>query len=113
MGILDCEENEPAYVEKITQLTHIRLEHTMQPTMPEQCADNIKHSSIKFQEAVRHTLVRCASSASHESGVTLVASVHVRVLESCLSQSPRERRGGVAASTAAQRAPNNILTQGK
>jgi len=55
-AILDCEEHEPAYNEKIAQLTHIRLEHTMRPTMPEMCSDNIKNSSIKFQEAVRHTL---------------------------------------------------------
>lgn len=55
-AMLDCEEHEAAYNEKITELTHIRLEHVMLPTMPEMCAENIKNSSLKFQEAVRHTL---------------------------------------------------------
>jgi len=55
-AILECEENEPVYMEKITTDTHIRLDHTMRPTMPEMCSDNIKNSSLKFQEAVRHTL---------------------------------------------------------
>jgi len=56
-AILDLEEHEAAYNDtKISQLTHIRLDHTMRPTMPEMCSDNIKNSSLKFQEAVRHTL---------------------------------------------------------
>jgi len=55
-AMLDCEEHEPAYNEKITQECHIRLEHVMRPTIPEMCHDNIKNSSLKFQEAVRHTL---------------------------------------------------------
>ena len=55
-AMLDCEEHEASYNEKITELTHIRLEHVMRPTMPEMCAENIKNSSLKFQEAVRHTL---------------------------------------------------------
>jgi len=55
-ALLECEEHEPAFNEKITTHTHIRLEHTMRPSMPEMCSDNIRNSSIKFQEAVRHTL---------------------------------------------------------
>jgi len=55
-AVLECEEHEASYKEKIKELTHIRLEHVMDPTMPEMCRENIKNSSIQFQEAVRHTL---------------------------------------------------------
>lgn len=55
-AMLDCEEHEPAYNEKITQECHVRLEHVMAPTIPDMCKSNIKNSSLKFQEAVRHTL---------------------------------------------------------
>eukprot|EP00656_Telonema_subtile_P002175 TRINITY_DN10948_c0_g1_i3.p2 TRINITY_DN10948_c0_g1~~TRINITY_DN10948_c0_g1_i3.p2 ORF type:complete len:126 (-),score=34.16 TRINITY_DN10948_c0_g1_i3:85-462(-) len=55
IAYLKCPESALAYKE-VFDITHLRMEQVVQPTMPEQCAANIKESNVKFQECVRHML---------------------------------------------------------
>lgn len=52
---LNCSETAPMYKESFGE-THLRMEHLLRDNMPDQCAANIKDSSVKFQECVRHML---------------------------------------------------------
>jgi len=55
IAYLECSEAAPIYKEKFGE-THLRMEQVLRPSMPELCASNIKDSSVRFQECVRHML---------------------------------------------------------
>lgn len=55
IAYLTCSETAPVYKEGF-ETTHLRMEHVLDPTMPEQCREHVKSSSVKFQECVRKML---------------------------------------------------------
>ena len=55
IAYLTCSETAPVYKEGF-ETTHLRMEQVLDPTMPDQCREHVKASSVKFQECVRHML---------------------------------------------------------